>query len=446
MHVAQSEGCTIEAIRTQPGSFSQFEGLAAIEQAIRDIPNQRKIKRTVVTAHNDVKALLTRTDEDDLIVVGFSARAELESWMFGDMARALLEQAEGPVIMVTHSEDGGETSAARAGRRILSWFRPTLTRTEQDEIVRQSARNARLNIDYIALILVSATIATFGLLLNSSAVIIGAMLVAPLISPLIALSTGVTVGRVRVAGRALVVLGVGVLLSLLVAWLAGSLLPSLPTDEMLSRGRPTVLDAIVALASGTIGAYATARKDIPAALAGVAIAAALMPPLCVVGLGFALGETALATGALLLFLTNIICIIFSGVLVFIYLGMTLRRYDDVTLRAQLVAVALLIIVAIPVAVELFELTQQVSVEREVRNAVVNQLPEDAQLTNLSFDRSSTSDLERITLTIRTAQDYTASDFQAIEADIAARFDQPIELAIVTMPVLRIPVNSENPPQ
>src|SRR5690606_3546905 len=104
--------------------------------------------------------------------------------------------------------------------------------------------------------------------------------------------------------RSAITLVFGIIVSIFVAIGAG-LLSSLssPTSEMLIRSNPTLLDALVAFASGVVGAYATARKDIPAALAGVAIAAALMPPLCTVGLGLALGNQALASGSMLLFIT-----------------------------------------------------------------------------------------------------------------------------------------------
>jgi uncharacterized membrane protein len=94
-----------------------------------------------------------------------------------------------------------------------------------------------------------------------------------------------------------------------------------PTIEMLARGNPTVLDALVAFASGIMGAYATARKEIPSALAGVAIAAALMPPLCAFGLELAVGRLDSSLRAGLLFLTNIVCKSMAAWIVFFWLGM-----------------------------------------------------------------------------------------------------------------------------
>ncbi|TVR24331.1 MAG: DUF389 domain-containing protein [Anaerolineaceae bacterium] len=427
----------IEAMRVQAGSTAQFEGLALIEEMLADVRNGSHIKRTVIAATNAADAIISRTDEDDLIVVGFSERSELERMMFGDVTRSVLQQATGPVIVVSRSAEQ-PSRTARWRRRAIGWLRPEITRTEQDDIVRQSDRDSRLDIDYIALIGASSTIATLGLMLNSAAVIIGAMLVAPLMSPLIALSTGLTVGRVRIAWRALGTVVFGVLLSLLVAFVTGTLFPILPTPEMTARGMPTLLDAGVAVASGAIGAYATARKDIPAALAGVAIAAALMPPLCTVGLGLALGNTSLAFGAMLLFLTNILCIVVAGMMVFIYLGMTFRRYDDVPITLQVISVILLLIAAVPVGTELYILTKEVNAERGVRDRIVEQLPDTAELVGIEFDRTNITRVSRVVATVRTSLDFEVEQVERIAAQIYDRFHDDVEFELVLMPVFRIP--------
>ncbi len=426
----------IEAMRVQAGASAQFEGLAHIEEALADVQNGHNIKRTVVTANNAADAIVSRTSEDDLIIVGFSERSELERMMFGDVGRVILEKAEGPVIMIARQIQD-ETKADKIRRRVVSWVRPLLTRTEQEDIVRQSDRDSRLDIDYLALIGASSTIATLGLMLNSAAVIIGAMLVAPLMSPLIALSVGVTVGRVRIAGQALLSVLVGVGFALMVASLAGLLFPITPTPEMNARGMPTLLDAAVAFASGAIGAYATARKDIPAALAGVAIAAALMPPLCTVGLGLALGDTQLAFGAMVLFLTNILCIVLAGVAVFVYLGMTFRRYEDVPIRWQIAATALLILATVPVGAELFILTREVNIERDVRREIQLELPPSAELVSIEFDRVNINRISDVLVVVRSPLDLTIEDTRRIASRLRGRLGNDLGVSVTVLPVIRV---------
>lgn len=413
IRLAKYYGIHIEAMYPQSSSRSQVEGLANIEYAIAGVPGREIVRRTVVTAHDPVEAILARTNEDDLIVVGFGERSEFERWIFGDMARGMLNRAAGPVIMVSRSL-GKRNGAVRLGNRLLNWLRPTLTRIEQDEIVREANVLASMNIDYATLIVVSAALATLGLLLDSVAVIIGAMLVAPLMQPLIALATGIVVGRVDTAQRALVTLVLGVLTALVMAFVLGTVLPiSAPTTEMLARGSPSLLDAVVALASGVVGAYATARKDIPAALAGVAIAAALMPPVCTIGLGLALGDADLAFGAALLFLTNIVCIISAGVIVFGWLGMRIQEYEYVSSLRQWVALALLLVVTLALGGKLLDLTRQATEQNTIRREVETAFAP-AEVVGFDAVRGAAS---RYIVTVRSDQVLTVEDVQAAETHI-----------------------------
>lgn len=442
IRLAEAKSCRIEAMRPQTRQRSQFEGLAIIEQSIAELPGNRRVKRTVVTSGDPVDGILARTEADDLIIVGFSSRNEFERMMFGDVSRGLLDRAEGPVILISRSLEK-ESVAQRFTRRFVNYLRPELTRTEQESLVRQARVNARPSIDYTVMILVSAALASLGLLLNSSAVIIGAMLVAPLMSPLVALSTGLTVGRVRVAARAVVTLALGVLMALVVGYTFGAVLPRLPTAEMLSRGSPTLLDAAIALASGVAGAYATARKDIPAALAGVAIAAALMPPLCTVGLAAALGEPELATGAGVLFLTNIFCITLAGIGTFLYLGMTFRRYDDVSVPMQVFGVFVVILAAVPVGMELMSLSRQSTTENLIRRELNDFLPDDVDLISLEFFRRD--EPTRVVATVRTALELTPSQTDPIEQRIASQLGESVRLEMVVLRVVRLDVDPDPPP-
>ena len=175
--------------------------------------------------------------------------------------------------------------------------------------------------DDFVMIGLSAAISTFGLLQNSAAVIIGAMLVAPLMAAIFGLSLSVVRGDVRLLRRATSALVRGIALSVAVSTLLTLIMPDTALySEILNRTQPSLLDLGVALASGAAGAYALCRKEVSASLPGVAIAAALVPPLAVVGIGLARWEGSIAGGAMLLFLTNLVAISAAGGLVFIWLG------------------------------------------------------------------------------------------------------------------------------
>lgn len=173
----------------------------------------------------------------------------------------------------------------------------------------------------------SSIIATLGLLENSTAVIIGAMLIAPLLSLITRSSIALVRGDLTRVWRALITLLIGILLAIGVSGVLGLLVSltffntfeQLPS-EIVSRTMPNLFDLIVALAGGAADAYALARPNITATLPGVAIATALMPPLCIVGIGVALGRMDLSIGALLLFLANLTGIVFASSLVFAMMG------------------------------------------------------------------------------------------------------------------------------
>jgi uncharacterized hydrophobic protein (TIGR00271 family) len=173
------------------------------------------------------------------------------------------------------------------------------------------------------LLMLSAVIASAGVIADSTATVIGAMIIAPLSTPIMGIALG-AVQRRRSTAAAFVALGC--LLVVLVG--AGASLVVPRTYDLLSNGQisgrtsPGLLDLISALATGFAGAVALARKDVAAVLPGVAIAISLVPPLVVTGV--CAGQTSwwLALGALVLFLSNLFALVFAGMVVFAALGLT----------------------------------------------------------------------------------------------------------------------------
>ena len=292
----------------------------AIKRFEAHLPRNKDLKPQAVIGRNPAPEIVRDMTADDLLVMGFSQKTDFERHIINDLSNQLLNTAPGPVIMISQIEwHRGLRGALEQG---IARLNPQLTLVEQNELIWSAQKNASSNLDYTVMIVLSAALATLGLLTNSAAVIIGAMLVAPLMSPLSSFSTGMATGILHLTRRASVTLFAGVTLALLISIVMGVVLPiDTPTEEMLARGSPNLLDAAIALVSGWVAAYATARKGIPAALAGVAIAAALMPPLCTIGLGIALRDINLAFGANLLFLANIAFIIAAQYITFLWMGM-----------------------------------------------------------------------------------------------------------------------------
>ncbi|WP_420428308.1 DUF389 domain-containing protein [Algiphilus sp.] len=181
--------------------------------------------------------------------------------------------------------------------------------------------SARIGPDYFTLSILSALIGTLGLLLDSAAVIIGAMVLAPLMAPIICVSMAALRRDVQLLKPALVAIGAGVGLSMAFAALVAILIPMrMVNPEIEARLEPSLLDLGVAVFSGVAGAYAYARESVMRSLPGVAIAVALVPPLAVIGIGIGWWDPRIMLGASLLFATNLVGIALAGAFTFMVLG------------------------------------------------------------------------------------------------------------------------------
>lgn len=179
---------------------------------------------------------------------------------------------------------------------------------------------------YFVLTVLSTAIAALGLLANSTAVVIGGMLVAPLMGPIYGVGFGLIGGQKKILFKGLWAEVTGVAAVIGVAFCVGWASPAINlTNEILARTQPTILDVGVALASGLVGAFALVNHKISAALPGVAIAVALVPPLSVTGLMLAAGEPQLAAGAFLLFTANFVAIELAAAFTFSIYGLATKR-------------------------------------------------------------------------------------------------------------------------
>ncbi len=216
--------------------------------------------------------------------------------------------------------------------RLRRWFAQNLgvSTLRKEQVYLDIAQSVTLtDASYWIQVLFSAGIATLGLVLNSPAVIIGAMLISPLMGSILANGLALAAGDAILALRALfnLILSCGLAISFAVVLVL--ILPFQEmTDEILARTQPNLLDLVIALFSGAVGAVAICKeaKGVVTSIPGVSIAVALMPPLCVVGYGIATAVSvspgsglAVAQGGGLLFFTNLVAITFMAMVVFLLL-------------------------------------------------------------------------------------------------------------------------------
>jgi uncharacterized hydrophobic protein (TIGR00271 family) len=268
-------------------------------------------------------------------------------------------------------------------RRVRAWLRywrirlakavllPELSASEAHAIRQNIYEEGKLTSGYVLMSALSAGIATLGLLQGSTAVVIGAMLVSPLMSPIAALGFGfssIDGSRIRDAARVVAIgAGIGILTAVLITWVSPI---RDPTPEILARTQPTLLDLAIALFSGIAGGYASVIGKGGTAI-GVAIATALMPPLAVVGYGIGMLEWTFALGALLLFLTNLAAITLSFALIARLSGVA-RPLFRVEWKPRYIVflITAFLLLAVPLSMTLIRITQEAAIRNAARTAIL----------------------------------------------------------------------------
>ena len=231
--------------------------------------------------------------------------------------------------------------------------------------------NGGLSGRYLVMTVISAAIAALGLMLSSPAVVIGAMLVSPMMGPIVALGFSLTLLDWNRLKQALSALVVGVAVALTVAILLTLLSPlKEPTSEILARTRPNFFDLLIAVFSGVAGAYAVIRQR-GETIIGVAIATALMPPVATVGFGLGAGDLSIAAGAFYLFMTNLLAIALAATMTAGFFGFRPRLSERPSPWRGLAVLAVFVLLSIPLAVSLRAIGLESRATAETRTAVAD---------------------------------------------------------------------------
>ncbi len=273
---------------------------------------------------------------------------------------AILRAAITVWFVVTHRDAAATIDPTDTSGILTYWMTlRDLSTDESDHIERtvflfRGDRGPRLWRFAVFMSLATA-IATFGIATESTAVVIGAMLIAPLMAPILGVSAGLINGRLRSASwSGLIALG-GMVGTVALAWLLSGMIPDLQVvaanSQVTSRTAPNLLDLAIAIAAGAAGAYGVSRVEGSEALPGVAVSIALVPPLAVVGITLRAGDWDQAAGASLLFLTNLFSIVLMAGLVFLLVGygewsQLYQRKDRIRTSFAIVALGA-ILIAIP---------------------------------------------------------------------------------------------------
>lgn len=296
----------------------------------------------------------------------------------------------------------------------------------------------RANLErFTILLFLSTAIATYGVIGDSTATVIGAMIIAPLMRPIMAITAGLVMGDLKRAGRSLWMTFISVLGVIGVAWLLGELsIVTVPVisfqsnAQIVGRVTPRMIDLYAALWSGAVAAFAMSREDVADSLPGAAIAIALVPPLCVVGIGLAEGQWSAAGGALLLFLTNFLSILLAGGAVLALLGLNraaVKGLEGHTRRnAYLLVAVAIVLVIIPLGTTSVRIFQQRQMEKETVQLAYRWMAD----TDYTIRRIQVSG-DQVTLDIYGSGE--RPELSELGDQLNTLLDQPIKLRMFIVP-------------
>jgi uncharacterized hydrophobic protein (TIGR00271 family) len=242
-------------------------------------------------------------------------------------------------------------------------FDPGYLPAFEDKLFIEGPQAPRKLLNFFALLTFATVIATYGVLSGSTATVIGAMIVAPLMGPIMATTAGVVMGSATRVVRATILVIAGVALVITLSFFLAMLVPDVTISftsngEITSRINPGLYALVTALGAGAAGAYIISRAEIADSMGGVAIAISLVPPLCVVGISLQQGRWEAAGGAMLLFMTNLFAILLAGGITLLAsgLGKLAATQEQTSLRKKglVVFVVGILLITIPLAATTYQ--------------------------------------------------------------------------------------------
>jgi len=301
-------------------------------------------------------------------------------------------------------------------------------------VISDLAKRTEINGSYLSSLILANLIALLGLLTNSVAVVIGAMLISPLMGPIFSLGLGFTMGDLVLSRRAVRNIVFSILLAVTVAAIFTLFSPLKGiTHEILSRTHPNIYDLLIAVFAGTAGALAICtRKNYLFTTTGVAVATAVIPPLSVVGYGIGTWQFELAIGGFLLFFTNLVAIVISSNVIFYVLrfrgSMVAESRYPLRRRFQILG-SVLVIISIPLVITLVTDLRKVKLTGQVESVLKGYLNKQhlSRVTDVAIDYKSKQLI--VIASINTVTYVGSEILHQIEVDLNSKIGKPIKLEL-----------------
>ena len=395
-----------------------------------DDDGRRVITRSVV-CDDIAKGIQDQANSTaDLLILGASYHSVLHRLFFSSIREQIIAAPLQPTVVVVRPAAPWSSRLLEACQQSIREVIPQLDRQRRVNLVERIHGSSRWDIDFVALICLSTLIAGLGLVQNSTAVVIGAMLVAPLMTPLLGAGLALVQGNKLLASCTAGTVVRGFLVALVIGWLLGIINPlETATSEMLARCSPGVSDLLIAYASGLAAAYANGRPHLVSALPGVAIAAALVPPIATTGLAISMARWELAFGAGLLFLTNIVAIILGAACSLWAVGIRSTHAHSFTSSWGTRAMVALAIIAIGLGI--YESTSPVVVPDTLRQEITSLLvgQRDSNLVDIRLVRFSES--QEIQIVVASPNPADRDLLDQLSELAANHFERPTKVRLET---------------
>ncbi len=313
-----------------------------------------------------------------------------------------------------------------------------IDKKRQEKVYDEIRENAKGDFDFFVLTIFSGIIITLGLVVNSSAVVIGGMLLAPLVWPILSLSMAIIKGRSRLIQDSVFTLLRSTALIFVIALFLGLMSPdyALQGSEFLSRTSPTIFELFIALAAGFVGAFVITYPKIGAAIAGVVIAAAIVPPIPVMGISVSHGNLGMAGGSFILFMSNLIAVTFSSSILFLvarFKGPSSEKGQERRKNNIRWTLVFLFVMTIP----LFLITSKVVKENNQQNIVrdvAKVIIPDSNITDVKI--SEKNNVSTVSITIQYSGDLTEKQINELKDILSIKMDKIIVPRITIVPIIK----------
>jgi len=305
----------------------------------------------------------------------------------------------------------------------------------QEKLFFEGEGSGGILFNYGILLTLATIISTYGVISGSTATVIGAMIVAPLMTPIMAASLAIVLGDSTRTGKSLAIVFISILyvivLSILLSlWISPLSIAFSENSEVSSRTAPDMLALYVALASGAAGAFAISREKVGDSMPGVAIAISVVPPLSVVGISLAKGQIGDATGAFLLFLTNFFAILVAGGAVFWLSGINPWGMDaersKMRKRAFFIAGICTVLIAVPLFMSGYDTLEQTYMQHNAVEISTSWLSGSSyRLTDFSMRSQN--------ITIQVSGSGDPPMFEELHQALKTRLEMPVTLKVRIIP-------------